>query len=202
MTAALTQSIEVARAVAKRARGYAFLFTLLLVALLGVGLVVTSEIDTTLSRREREQALLQIGHEFRAALARYQAARPGGVIGRYPLELRELVEDPRFPRATRHLRRVYVDPMTHKAEWGVVRQDGRIVGVYSLSTDEPLRQDNFDEDDAAFKGARRYRDWVFLHPPSRVLLPAAAAASSPTAAPPASAPPAAFAPVAPVQVAP
>ena len=185
------------------ASGYAFLFTLLLVALLGVSLVVTSEVDSTLQRREREAALLQIGHEFRQALARYSAARPGAAAGQYPSQLDELVRDPRQPRPLRHLRRLYPDPITGKPDWGLVRQNGRIVGVYSLAEALPIRQDNFDPDDAAFKNARRYRDWVFLHPANRALVPAASAAAAAGLPDPAlgasSAPQASFAAVPPPQ---
>lgn len=176
-------------------RGFAFLFTLLLAALLGVSLVVATELDSTLAKRERERQLLQIGHEFRQALARYtvppgSAALPAaaasaaaGMPGaaQYPLQLDDLVLDRRLPRTVRHLRRIYVDPMTGKAEWGLVRQGGRIVGVYSLATGVPNQRDNFDPDDADFKGAQRYRDWVFMHPANRARLGSgpAAAASSP-----------------------
>ena len=188
---------------ARRQGGFAFLFTLLLVALLGLGLVVASDLESTLARRERETALLQIGHEFRQALARYAIGRPGVAAGAYPLRLEDLVLDPRGLKPVRHLRRLYADPITGQADWGLIRAGGRIVGVYSLSVAQPMRQDSFDEEDANFKGALRYRDWVFLHPASRSLLPAGAAAAAASAASAASlsaagsAPQASFGPVPP-----
>ncbi|CAD5372842.1 conserved hypothetical protein [Rubrivivax sp. A210] len=160
--------------------GHAFLFTLLLVGLMGVGLLVASEVDSTITRREREQALLQIGREFREALARYTAARGSVAAGQYPQRLEDLLLDPRHTSPVRHLRRLYADPLSGKAEWGLVRDGGRIVGVHSLSALEPLKQDDFDPDEAGFKGARRYREWVFMHPATRVP-PAAQAASAPLA---------------------
>lgn len=187
----------------RRQGGYAFLFTLLLVALLGLGLVVASDLDSTLARRERELALLQIGHEFRQALARYASGRPGVAGGAYPLVLDDLVLDPRGLKPVRHLRRLYADPITGQADWGLIRAGGRIVGVYSRSVAQPMRQDGFDVDDANFKGASRYRDWVFLHPAGRSLLPdgaaaaAASAASAPSLAAAGSAPQASFSPVPP-----
>lgn len=183
-----------------RQGGFAFLFTLLLVALLGLGLVLVSDLDSTLARRERELALLQIGHEFRQALARYASGRPGVAAGAYPLRLDDLVLDPRGLKPARHLRRLYLDPMTGRADWGLIRAGGRIVGVHSLSLVGPMRQDGFDDDDARFKGAARYRDWVFLHPASRSLLPdggPAAAASAPAPAAAGSGPQAGFSPVPP-----
>lgn len=184
-------------------RGFAFLFTLLLVALLGLGLVIVAELDSTLARRERELALLQSGHEFRQALARYARARPGVAAGAYPLRLDDLLLDPRGLKPVRHLRRLYLDPMTGQADWGLVRVGGRIVGVHSLSVAQPIRQDGFDDEDAGFKGAARYRDWVFLYPADRTLLPdgtpapAASAALAASAAPAESAPLATFSPVPP-----
>ena len=186
----------------RRQGGFAFLFTLLLVALLGLGLVVASDLDSTLARRERELALLQIGHEFRQALARYATGRPGVAGGAYPLRLDDLVLDPRGLKPVRHLRRLYADPITGQADWGLIRAGGRIVGVYSLSVAQPMRQDGFDDDDANFKGASRYRDWVFLHPAGRSLLPAgaataASAASAASLSAAGSAPQASFGPVPP-----
>ena len=181
---------------ARRQAGFAFLFTLLLVALLGLGLVLASELDSTLARRERELALLQIGHEFRQALARYAGGRPGVAGGAYPLRLDDLVLDPRGLKPVRHLRRLYPDPITGGADWGLVRAGGRIVGVYSLSSAQPLRQDGFDADDASFKGSSRYRDWVFLHPAGRSLLPAGAPGAAASAAAAALLPEAGSAPLA------
>ena len=186
----------------RRQGGFAFLFTLLLVALLGLGLVVASDLDSTLARRERELALLQIGHEFRQALARYASGRPGVAGGAYPLRLDDLLLDPRGLKPVRHLRRLYADPITGQADWGLIRAGGRIVGVYSRSVAQPMRQDGFDDDDANFKGASRYRDWVFLHPAGRSLLPAGAAAAASAAsasslAASGSAPQASFGPVPP-----
>lgn len=178
--------------------GHAFLFTLLLVALLSVSLLVASEVDSTLARRERERALLQVGHEFRLALERYQRGRAGVAGGQYPLKLDDLLLDRRYPGPVRHLRRLYADPITGSAEWGLVRQGGRIVGVHSLSALQPMKQDGFDPDDAAFRGASRYADWVFTYPAAR---PPAAAASAASAGPAASGPRAGFAPLPPEQAA-
>ncbi len=201
------------------AAGLAFLFTLLLAALLGIALVTATELDSTLSRRAREQALLQVGHEFRQALARYQSARRGpvarldgsgaivvtpqlasgavpvgGQAGLYPARLEDLLLDPRQPHTVRHLRRIYADPITGQAAWGLVREGGRIVGVYSLSTMQPIKRDGFDADDARFTGTGSYRDWVFSHPPDRALRPAGAASATERESLPA---PAGFAPVPP-----
>ncbi|MBJ7309618.1 type II secretion system protein [Rugamonas sp. CCM 8940] len=150
------------------ARGFAYLWTLLLVAFMGVGLVVASGLFATAARRDKERELIFIGHEFRAAIERYQKATGNGAINgqnQYPLRLEDLLKDPRFANPRRHLRRLYADPMSGKAEWGLVLQQGRIVGVHSLSDKVPLKQDNFDEDDAAaLRRKTRYADWLFTYP--------------------------------------
>ena len=47
---------------------------------------------------------------------------------------------------------IYPDPLTGKAEWGLARAGGRIVGVHSLSDRQPHKEDGFDADDQRFRG--------------------------------------------------
>jgi len=148
----------------RAAGGFAYLWTLMLVALMGSALAIGGELYATSARRDKEAQLLFIGHEFRQALGRYLQAKGAGGMAQYPLTLDELLQDPRFPGARRHLRRLYADPMTGKAEWGLVRQQGRIVGIHSLSEQAPIKQGNFLDDDRGFNGKARYADWVFTYP--------------------------------------
>lgn len=152
----------------KPAAGFAYLWLLFTVAFLGLGLVVTAEVDSVVVQRDREAELLSIGRQFREALRRYNL-RQAGPGQQYPATLDELLQDPRTPGVTRHLRQVFVDPMTGRAEWGLVRVGGRIVGVHSLSDAKPIKQASFDDDDQSFAQAKRYRDWVFTHPPTLLL---------------------------------
>ena len=149
--------------VSGRAEGYAYLFVLGLVALIGIGLAVVAQVWSTASQREREQELLFIGHQFRAAIRSYYDASPGAK--QYPRSIADLLEDKRSPTVVRHLRRPYVDPMTGKNEWGLVRQGDWIVGVYSLSTAKPIKSALFAADDVAFADAATYADWRFIHQP-------------------------------------
>lgn len=143
--------------------GFSYLWTLMLVGTLSVGMVVTSELYSVTLKRERERQLLFIGHEFREAIRSYYDF---GVAGakEYPQRVEDLLKDPRSARLVRHLRRIYQDPVSGTADWGYVRVGGRIVGVHSLSEAEPLKRDGFEPDDAAFSGAARYSDWVFAYP--------------------------------------
>ena len=146
-----------------RAGGYAYLFVLGLVALIGIGLAVVAQVWSTAGQREREQELLFTGHQFRAAIRSYYDASPGAK--QYPRSIADLLEDKRSPTVVRHLRRPYVDPMTGKNEWGLVRQGDWIVGVYSLSTAKPIKSALFAADDVAFADAASYADWRFIHQP-------------------------------------
>ncbi|HWW69407.1 MAG TPA: type II secretion system protein [Duganella sp.] len=147
----------------RRQRGFAYLWTLMLVAFMGVGLTIGADLYATAARRDKERELLFIGHEFRHALERYYNAGAAGQ-NQYPLTLDELLKDPRFPNPRRHLRRLYADPVTGKAEWNLVLQQGRIVGIRSTSAQRPIKQDNFDDDDAGLARKPRYADWIFTYP--------------------------------------
>ena len=85
----------------------------MLVAFMGVAAVIASDLYATSVRRDKERELIFIGHEFRTAIGRYYNSRAGGQAV-YPLTLDELLKDPRFPSPRRHLRRLYVDPVTGK----------------------------------------------------------------------------------------
>ena len=79
----------------------------------------------------------------------------------YPVSLDQLVLDRRSGVLRRHLRKIYVDPITRKRDWGVVLEAGGIVGVYSKSERKPMKVANFDPDDAGLEGAEHYSDWIF-----------------------------------------
>jgi len=145
-------------------RGFTYLWVLLLVALMGVGLTVAVEIDSVATQRDQERELLSIGRQFRYAIGRYYEAQQSGGRREYPPSLEELLRDSRFPGVRRHLRRVFVDPMTGKPEWGLLRANGRIVGVYSLAEKRPIKQEGFEPSDAAFSGSQQIREWRFTYP--------------------------------------
>jgi len=173
----------------------AYLWLLLLVAMMGVSLVVGVEFYTTSVQRDKEVELLAIGHQFRSAIGRfYETQRAGGQgdKGEYPATLDDLLKDNRSLALRRHLRRVFVDPMTGKAEWGLLKVGGKIVGVHSLSDKMPIKQDRFEAEDMGFRGKEKYSDWVFTYPSDLQLRDsakadgAAAPASAAVPSPPAS----------------
>lgn len=147
--------------------GFTFLVVLAIIAIMGVGLMAVNEVWATAKQREKEQELLFIGHQFREAIRQYSQSNPAGMqVQTYPKALEELLLDPRYPNVRRYLRKMYADPMTGKEEWGVLKHPGGgIYGVYSLSEEAPIKRDNFDLEDGAFKDASRYSAWAFSYKP-------------------------------------
>ena len=148
---------------ARRAGGFTYVALLIAVAIVGAGLAGAAELWSQQERREREHDLLFIGGEFRRAIERYYLDSPG-VAKSYPQELSDLIEDRRFPTPRRHLRRMYRDPMTGKAEWAVLEAPtGGIMGVRSFSNAETLKKSGFRLENRALEGAGRYSEWEFRY---------------------------------------
>lgn len=146
-------------------RGLTYLAMLVAVAVIGVGLAATGIVWSQSRQREREQELLFIGNQFRQAIALYYQRTPGAVK-RYPAKLEDLLEDKRYPNPQRYLRKIYVDPMTGRPEWGHVEApDGGVMGVYSLSKAAPIKSGGFAARDQAFEGAATYSEWRFFYAP-------------------------------------
>jgi hypothetical protein len=104
-----------------------------------------------------------------------------------PPSLAVLLDDDRFSIPKHHLRRAYRDPITGSAEWGQVLVGDRIIGVYSLSEGQPIKQAGFGPPYQSFADAHAYRDWIFTYQLPRGVrgtAPAAPAASAPRDATP------------------
>lgn len=145
--------------------GFAYMWTLLLIAFMGVATLIASHAYEISVRRDQERELLFIGHEFRSALQRYhESGQPD-----YPPTLEDLLQDKRVPNVRRFLRRIYADPVTGKPDWVLLRLNGKIVGMHSVSDKTPIKQGNFDPDDSALQGKGKYSDWVFIYPRDLVL---------------------------------
>ncbi|MBC7955691.1 MAG: type II secretion system protein [Cytophagales bacterium] len=156
------------------ARGFTYLGVLFIISVLGLTAAMASGVWSTVQRRENERQLVFAGRQFQAAIERYGQRVQGSDV-RFPRQLEDLLRDPRAVNVRRHLRQVYVDPMTGTREWGLVRlPDGSIVGVHSLSERTPLRGPPADA------GARTetYRDWRFIAPSAELLLASAPAKSA------------------------
>ena len=141
-------------------KGFTYIGLLLFIAITGVGLSVAGKSWEYQVRAEKEKQLLFVGAEFRNAINSYYASTPEAAKV-YPTSLNDLLLDKRMPNIKRHLRKIYLDPMTGKADWGVIKQQGRIVGIYSRSMLTPYKQKRFNPAEAIFAGAKSYRDWIF-----------------------------------------
>ena len=150
---------------ARSQHGFAYLLLLIAVALIGLVASASISLGATIARRDAEQQLLAVGAEFQKALQSYAGVPAGAVTptsGRGPRSLDDLVKDPRTPGVRRHLRQIYADPLTGKAEWGLVTDSqGLIVGVYSLAEGKPIKRTGFEQGWLAFEEAESYANWVF-----------------------------------------
>ncbi len=152
----------------RRDRGLAYLWLLFFIAFMGANLAVAGVVWESRVRREKEADLLAIGNEIRAAIKNYFELSPGGAK-QLPARLEDLVEDKRFPVPRRHLRRIYLDPLTAKADWGLILLGGRITGVYSQGPGTPIKQGDFAPAETRFAGAQRYAEWRFV--PAEIAIP-------------------------------
>lgn len=141
-------------------RGFTYIGLLFVVMVFGAGLAGVSVVWHTAARRDKEAELLFVGKQYRQAIASYYASGQR----EFPARLEDLLQDPRFPGVKRHLRRLYPDPITGAAEWGLVKLGDRIVGVYSLAPGAPLREVTAEFDDPP-AGGSAYSDWKFVVDP-------------------------------------
>jgi type II secretory pathway pseudopilin PulG len=146
-------------------KGFTYLALLIAVAAGGSVLAAVGEFTSHAQLREKETELLFAGHQYRQAIAAYYERSPGGAK-RYPQKLEDMLEDKRYPMAQRYLRKLYPDPATGKADWGLVEAPGGgVMGVYSLAELKPIRSGGFSREDESFADAATYADWKFFYAP-------------------------------------
>jgi type II secretory pathway pseudopilin PulG len=144
--------------------GFSYLFVLMLIALIGMGLAAAGSLWRTDAQRAREVELLFIGSQYRQAIRSYyesDRAQP-----RLPQSVDDLLEDHRRPEIVRHLRRAYRDPFTG-GEFMLIRDPDTqgILGVVSQSTAAPFKTAGFPSENAAFSGTASYAEWRFVFTP-------------------------------------
>lgn len=142
--------------------GFTYVWVMAMVALLGIGLAAAGPLWADAAKREREQEALRIGQIYARAIASYYKSSPGSLKS-YPPSLDALLLDTRFVGTYRHLRRLYADPLKPGQPWGVVRAaDGGVRGVFSHSTDRPLRSEPLDLGVTVLPAAQKYSEWQFV----------------------------------------
>ena len=145
--------------------GFLLIFLLGSIVLIGIAVSVAAEKWSMVARRAKEDELLYRGMEIRTAIWRYSSGVPGAT--QYPEKLDDLLKDPRSLKTIRYLRRITKDPITGE-DWGLIyAANGRVMGVRSESTEEPIKKDGFPPDFSDFKDAKKYCKWVFKFIPGQ-----------------------------------
>lgn len=147
--------------------GFTYLAALFFVAAMGVLLASVGSMWSTAQQRDKEQELLLIGEQFRMAIGMYYEKSPG-YLKKYPETLDDLLKDRRQLAVQRYLRKIYIDPMTRSNKWGLVHApEGGIMGVHSLSEEQPIKRANFDDANQEFAGKTKYSGWGFIYVPPK-----------------------------------
>ena len=179
----MAQLLVSGKSLAQRQAGFAYLLVLMLIVVMGLGLGAAGTLWRTESQRVKEHQLLYIGEQYRKAISSYYAAPSPDK--QYPKKLDDLLLDPRQTVTTRHLRKLYADPVTGEKEWGLVvdPDSQQIRGVYSLAPGKPMKQKGFASHQKDFEDAETYGAWIFVVTTARVPAPPAKPASTPTGKP-------------------
>ena len=110
-------------------RGFTYLGLLAAVAVLGIGLAAASELWSTTAKRQKLSQLQWTQAQYALAIQSYRESSPG-TVKRNPTDLRELLDDRRHLATRRHLRQLYVNPMTGAMDWELTRDSsGGITAV-------------------------------------------------------------------------
>jgi type II secretory pathway pseudopilin PulG len=146
----------------RRSGGFTYLSLIILVAIIGMVTASALKLGSVIQRSRAEHELLLIGAAFSDALQSYADATPPGMPTQPP-SLNSLLKDPRFPGVRRHLRKLFVDPMTGKAEWGITYLGDKVgvLAVYSLSDAQPVKIGNFPLRFKGLEGKQKISEWRF-----------------------------------------
>ena len=144
-------------------RGFTYIGLLILIAIIGVVAAAAVSAGAVAQRRDAEEELLYVGLQFKNAFRSYYESTPVGQP-RHPSNLSDLLKDPRYPNVRRHIRRIFVDPLTGKDDWVLVASPtGGIMGVRSRFEGRPIKIANFPDEFRTFEGQTTYAEWVFFY---------------------------------------
>ncbi|MBM5573679.1 type II secretion system protein [Deefgea sp. CFH1-16] len=147
-------------------QGFAYVWALMLVLIMGIYLAQVGEAWQNRIQRSKEEELMRVGNEIRLAIKQYSEQNSAAGL-QYPKTLQDLVQDPRVPFPRRYLRKAYKDPITG-GDWLMIGgPGGGFMGVQSPSLQKPLKNDQFIQENASFKDAKSYQDWRFAHWPNQ-----------------------------------
>lgn len=110
--------------------GFTYLWVLIAVALIGVGLMAIGDLWAATQRAREREELIWVAEQYVRALDSYYEGSPGIVVRTFPLEVQELLEDRRLAVLRRHLRSDLPQDHASSRRLQVVRDvRSRIVGV-------------------------------------------------------------------------
>lgn len=132
-------------------RGFTYLMLLWWVAISGVMLMALAQRWDTETRRQKEMDLVFRGAQIKAAIEAYAKVPVAKGANHLPVQLEDLLQDDRSGQRVRHLRQLWIDPITG-GDWVLSKHGTGIIGVYSSSTRTPMR---------APEGITRYDEWRF-----------------------------------------
>lgn len=149
-------------------KGAALLIVLVMVVIIGLSAGIAGKSWKTIVQRAHEAELYWRGDQYRLAIQSYYEYGSGTnrkVVGQYPVKLEDLLKDPRSLASRKHIRQLYLDPITG-GEWELIKDKGGwITGVHSSSDLEPFQQDGFLPEYESFAGAASYAAWEFIYQP-------------------------------------
>lgn len=141
--------------------GFSYLALLIVIGIIGAMAAGALGAGATMQRRAAEEELLFIGLQFQRAFQSYRNATPPGQPP-FPERLEDLVRDKRGGMVKRHLRKIFMDPLTARPDWGVIdAPGGRVAGIFSKAEGPTIKVTDFPAELAALEGKARYSDWVF-----------------------------------------
>jgi type II secretory pathway pseudopilin PulG len=143
--------------------GFGYVGVLITLAIIGILAAASLKLGAVVQRRQAEAALLEAGAAISEALNSYALRSRSGEPDA-PLQLEELLRDPRFPGVVRHLRSIPADPITGLVDWVVERDEdgGRIIAVHSRSRARPIKVAEFDPLWSDLAGKASYEEWRFV----------------------------------------
>ena len=137
---------------------------LMLIAIAGIGMAGVGMVWHQNAQREHEKELLFIGEEYRRAIGSYYESSPSAAK-QFPQSLDDLLLDKRFPNTKRHIRKLYADPIARNTQWGLIKQQAQITGIYSVSKLAPIKKFGFADQYEIFSTAVEYNEWKFNYIP-------------------------------------
>lgn len=142
--------------------GFTYWALLFAILIFGIALGAFVPMLAQTLRQEREAQMIEQAQQIAKAIRAYALMGQGG-LHLNPHTLEDLLDDQRFGGTRRYLREIPWDAVSRSYDWGLIHgDDGGIIGVYSQSTQTPLRQTLPASVVTTEDKVAHYRDWHFM----------------------------------------